>query len=73
MNMLDQLEENISGPIASRPFDAVSDDDTAQLVKVARAAQKIDLRVQDIPAGPTRVAIQELHLALNPLLEELPE
>lgn len=43
----------------------------AQLIDIAIAVEKIDLRVQDVPMGPTREAIQEAHLALAPLLEEL--
>jgi len=75
MNRLDQLEQARSDVHAAdeqagfdklvMPFD--------QLLAVARAAQKIDLRVGDIPIGPTRTAVQQLHLALSPLLEELPE
>ena len=78
MNTLDVLEHEMA-------LEGRDDDALVHLVRVARAAQKIDLREDDLPhayfdpatgesrTGTTRARIQELHLALSPLLEELPE
>ena len=72
-SILDRIEATIPYATEYDPGGSCSIEETKHLVAVARAAQAIDLREQDIPVGPTRVAIHELHLALAPLLEELPE
>ena len=71
MNTLDQLEADENLAWSDDLATTVSTIALQQLLDVARKAQAIDLREQDIPVGPTRVAIHELHLALAPLLEEL--
>jgi len=79
MNVLDQLEylnvmaRQNSGPAITEVF-AYQDLlllHGLTLINVARAAQSIDLRVDDLPIGPTRTGIMQLHLALSPLLTEL--
>ena len=80
MNLLDRMEERLSSPGLDEPEPDEAPEDTLNfeldfrsiraLVRVARVAETIDLREQDLPhTGPTRAKIQALHLELLPLLE----
>jgi len=69
-NALERIEYALSSPDAEVPETWEPEPDIAQLVRVARAAQAIDLRESDLPIGVTRSRVQALHAELVPLLEE---